>query len=109
MTDKIINNGLTQTSFADNGDQLIIKQSQDITGIIEANKKEYAQSMNNKGWDGNNAFAASNKVASIPLVVFAELEKQGITRGFQVLDMDRFKAWLNNPDNQVFRTRQGRV
>jgi hypothetical protein len=107
--DKTISNGISQTSFDDNGDQLIVKQSQNITGIIEANKKEYAESVSNKGWDGNNAFSAKNKVASIPLVVFAELEKQGITRGFQVLDMDRFKAWLNNPDNQVFRTRQGRV
>jgi hypothetical protein len=65
--------------------------------------------MDRKGWDGNNAISPQNKVASIPLVVFAELEKQGITRGFQVLDMDRFKAFLNNPDNQVFRTRMGKV
>ena len=106
---KSINNGNTTTSFIDNGDQLIIEQKQDISAIIEHNKALYNQSMDRKGWDGNNAFAPQNKVASIPLVVFAELEKQGITRGFQVLDMDRFKAFLNNPDNQVFRTRMGRV
>lgn len=109
MTNKTLSNGITQTSFADDGDQLIIAQSQDITGVIESNKREYAQSMNNRGWDGENVFGAKNKVATVPLVVFAELEKQGITRGFQVLDEDRFKAWLNNPDNQVFRTRQGRI
>lgn len=106
---KSINNGNTTTSFIDNGDQLIIEQKQDISAIIEHNKALYNQSMDRKGWDGNNAIAPQNKVASIPLVVFAELEKQGITRGFQVLDMDRFKAFLNNPDNQVFRTRMGRV
>jgi hypothetical protein len=65
--------------------------------------------MTNKGWDGNNAISPKNKVASIPLVVFAELEKQGITRGLNVLDTDRFKAFLNNPDNQVFRTRMGKI
>jgi hypothetical protein len=106
---KTINNGNTTTSFIDNGDQLIIEQKQDISAIIEHNKALYNQSLDRKGWDGNNAIAPQNKVASIPLVVFAELEKQGITRGFQVLDMDRFKAFLNNPDNQVFRTRMGRV
>lgn len=104
-----INNGTSTTSFIDNGDQLIVEQKQDISAIIEHNKALYNQSMDRKGWDGNNAFAPQNKVASIPLVVFAELEKQGITRGFQVLDMDRFKAFLNNPDNQVFRTRMGTV
>lgn len=106
---KSINNGNTTTSFIDNGDKLIIEQKQDISAIIEHNKALYNQSMDRKGWDGNNAISPQNKVASIPLVVFAELEKQGITRGFQVLDMDRFKAFLNNPDNQVFRTRMGRI
>ena len=105
MTNKI-HNGITETAFEDVGDQLIIKQSQDITGIIEANKAEYNQSTSNQGWSDQ---AFGNKVASIPLTVFAELEKQGITRGFTVLDMKRFKEWLNNPDNRVFRTRQGTI
>jgi hypothetical protein len=104
-----LNNGVTSTSFIDNGDELIIAQTQDIGAILEHNKALYNQSMDRKGWDGNNAISANNKVASIPLVVFAELEKQGITRGFNVLDMDRFKAWLNNPDNQAFRTRMGKL
>jgi hypothetical protein len=104
-----IHNGISSTTFVDQDDKLIIAQKQDITSIIEGNKIEYAQSLDTKGWDGNNVFSAKNKVASIPFVVFAELEKQGITRGFQVLDMKRFKAFLNDPDNQVFRTRMGKV
>lgn len=104
-----IHNGITSTSFVDNGDDLVIAQSQNIDAIIEHNKQSYNQSLSRKGWNGNNAIAPENKVASIPLVVFQELEKQGITRGFTVLDNDRFKAWLNNPDNQVFRTRMGTV
>ena len=105
MTHKI-NDGLKETSFIDNGGELIIEQKQDITGIIEANKAEYNQSMSRSGWSDD---AFGNKVASIPLTVFAELDKQGITRGFTVIDMKRFKEWLNNPDNQVFRTRLGRI
>ena len=107
--DKTLHNGITSTSFVDDGDQLIIAESQNITNVIEQNKKEYAQSTSSKGWDGENVFGSKNKVASIPLVVLADLEKQGIMRGFHVVDMNRFKAWLNNPDNQVFRTRQGRI
>ena len=105
MTHKI-NDGLKETSFIDNGGELIIEQKQDITSIIEANKAEYNQSMSRSGWSDD---AFGNKVASIPLTVFAELDKQGITRGFTVIDMKRFKEWLNNPDNQVFRTRLGRI
>jgi xylose isomerase len=102
----IISNGITDTSFIDNGDELIIAKSQDITGILEMNKREYAAQDERKTW-GNDAF--SNKVASIPLTVFSELEKQGITRGFAVIDKKRFNEWLNNPDNRAFRTRAGRI
>lgn len=105
MTDKIIDNGNgTKTSFHDSGDDLVIAHSQNISGLIEANKEEYNTA--NSGWKDN---ALENRVARIPLAVFAELEKQGITRGFTVLDMTRFKAWLNNPDNKVFRTKAGRI
>lgn len=105
MTDKIISNGITQTEFKDDGDQLIITQKQDIGAIIEANKAAYAQTDAKTRWGDT----LNNRVASIPLTVFADLEKQGITRGFTVIDMKRFKEWLNNPENQVFRTRAGRI
>ena len=39
------------------------------------------------------------KVASIPLVVWNDLQKKGITR-----DKAAFKRWLNDPDNKFFRT-----
>ena len=99
-----------QTAVHADGDGgILIQTRQDVSDIVEQNKKEYAESTNGKGWDGENAFSKKNKVASIPLVVLADLEKQGIMRGFHIIDMDRFKLWLNNPDNQVFRTRQGRI
>lgn len=105
MSNKI-HDGIKSTSFVDNGSELIIAKTQDISAIVESNKAEYAQSLSNKGWSDD---AFGNKVASIPFTVFEDLEKLGITRGFTVIDMPRFKAWLNNPDNQVFRTRQGRI
>ena len=105
MTDKIINNNDgSKTSFHDDGDQLVIAKSQNISQLIEANKEEYNTA--NSGWKDN---ALENRVARIPLAVFDDLEKQGITRGFTVIDMPRFKAWLNNPDNRVFRTKAGKI
>jgi len=101
-----ISNGITDTSFIDNGDELVILKSQDITGILEMNKREYAAQDERKRWSED---AFGNKVASIPLTVFADLEKQGITRGFAVIDKKRFNAWLNNPDNRAFRTRAGTI
>lgn len=105
MTKKI-NNGITQKEFTDVGDQLIITEKQDISAIVEANKADYKETDAKTKWSDGQL---SNRVARIPLVVFQDLEKQGITRGFTVIDMKRFKEWLNNPDNQVFRTRAGRI
>lgn len=101
-----LSNGITNTSFLEEGENLIIAHSQDITAILESNKREYAAQDERKRW-GECAF--SNKVASIPLTVFADLEKQGITRGCAVIDQKRFSAWLNNPDNRAFRTRAGTI
>jgi len=50
-----------------------------------------------------------NKIASIPFTVIDELNKQGIMRGFHIVDQKRMKAWLNERDNRVFRTRTGVV
>lgn len=105
MTDKVINNGINSTEFIDNGDELVIKQSQDISKIVENNQAEYNSYDTRAKWGDT----LSNKVASIPLTVFQDLEKQGITRGFTVIDMPRFKQWLNDPNNRVFRTRPGRI
>jgi len=104
MAEKI-SNGISNTEFSDDGDQLIIKQEQNITDIIEANKADYNATDSKASWGDT----LNNRVARIPLVVFAELEKQGITRGFTIIDMKRFKDWLNNPENRVFRTRAGRI
>lgn len=106
MTDKKLFNGVATTEFEDVGDKLIVKQTQDIGAILEANKADYNETDKNTKWSDGQL---SNRVARIPLTVFQDLEKQGITRGFTVIDMKRFKEWLNNPDNQVFRTRAGRV
>lgn len=101
-TDKI----KKRQSVAHNTDDgIVIATEQDITEIIEQNKREYNASSTT--WGDGDVF--SNKIASIPFTVIDELNKQKIMRGFHVLDSKRFKAWLNDPDNRFFRTKQGTV
>ena len=86
----------------DNGK--VIETKQDVSDIIERNKQEY--NTNTSKW-GNDVF--DNKIASIPMTVVDDLNKKGIMRGFHVLDQKKFFAWLNDPDNRFFRTKQGRI
>ena len=85
-------------------DGKIVETNQDVTDIIEKNKQEYNNSSTKWGED-----VFDNKIASIPLTVVDDLNKQGIMRGFHVLDQKKFFAWLNDPDNRFFRTKQGRI
>ena len=85
---------------------VIVETRQDLSGILEANRKEYNQYDERTKWSDN---LYGNKVASIPLTVIDDLNKMGIMRGFHVLDEKRFRAWLNNPDNRFFRTRPGTI
>ena len=85
---------------------LVIETIQDVSGIVESNKKQFNAYDERSRWSDE---LLGNKIASIPLTVIDELNKQGIMRGFHVLDQPRFKSWLNNPDNRAFRTRPGRI
>ena len=96
-----------QSAVHSDGDGgIIIETRQDISDILEQNKKEYNSFDERAKWSDE---LFGNKVASIPLTVIDDLNKQGIMRGFAILDEKRFKAWLNNSDNRVFRTRTGVV
>jgi hypothetical protein len=85
---------------------IVIETKQDISAILEQNQKEYNSYDERARWSDH---LFGNKVASIPMTVIDELNKQGIMRGFAILDEKRFKAWLNERDNRVFRTRTGVV
>ena len=92
-----------ESNFHDVDGKYFIENKQDITGIIESNKSQF------NAIDENAKWGEWTKIASIPNVVVDELNKQGIMRGFAVLDEKRFRLFLNNPDNRFFRTRPGQV
>jgi hypothetical protein len=93
-------------AHADGEGGLIIETRQDVSNIVAQNQKEFNSYDERAKWSDD---PYGNKVASIPLTVIDDLNKQGIMRGFHILDEKRFRHWLNQPDNRFFRTRPGVV
>jgi hypothetical protein len=96
--------GKTTSIGLNDKDEITVKQEQDVSDLIEQNKKEYNNA--NSKWSDE---LFGNKVASIPFTAIDKLNKQGIMKGFTVLDQKRFFAWLNNPENLFFRTKPGQL
>jgi hypothetical protein len=92
----------TIAHFDDDGG-LILETKQDVTEIIEGNKKAFNEVTSLDKWGD------LTKVARLPLTVVDDLNKKGIMRGFAVVNEKEFKVFLNDPDNRFFRTRPGRV
>ena len=79
-------------------DKIIISETQDVTAIIEANKRSA------NAIDKHQKHGEWSKVASIPMNIYYDLKRRGILD-----DPARLKSWLNDSDNRYFRTRGGRV
>ncbi len=80
-----------------------IETVQDITETVEMNKYNYKERSGTR-W---NHF--QNHVASIPTSIYYKLVREGIIDEKNDPDGERLKKWLNDPDNRVFRTRDGRL
>jgi hypothetical protein len=92
-------NGITTYYHYDQATGLSeVWDEQDVDTIIEHNKRSQTADRGRFG-DG-----LGDRVATIPLVVLGELDRQGITR-----DRKAFARWLNDSDNRFFRTNTIRV
>jgi len=91
---------------ADGEGGIVIQTRQDVSDIVEQNKKEYNSYDERARWSDQ---LFGNKVASIPMTVIDDLNKEGIMRGYAVVDEKRFAVWLNDPMNRAWRTRTGVV
>lgn len=83
-------------------DGVILETRQDVSQIVEANKRQMNES------SGKYEDVITH-VARLPLTVIDDLNHKGVMRGFKVLDQKAFKAFLNHPDNRFFRTHPGRI
>ena len=78
----------------------LIVQTQDLKPIIEANKRQA------NAFDKHQARQQRDgitHVARIPMVIWQQLQKLGITK-----DQKALNAWLDERDNRVFRTDDSR-
>ena len=70
-----------------------------MTEIVDYNKAERNMHDERSPWKGD-----MHRVASIPLVLWQELQRKGIAT-----DNKALMKWLDDPDNMAFRTRPGRL
>lgn len=77
----------------------VIESAQDIEPTLVENRIIRNRFDERSDWKGD-----FHKIASIPNVILFDLKRRNI------LDDDKkFKNWLNDRDNRMFRTRPGRV
>lgn len=82
--------------YRDEDGNVVTQTLQDIEPILEEN---LALRNERSGFKGD-----LHHVASIPIVVYEQLLKDGIAQ-----DEDRFKAWLNDSTNKMFRSHPGKL
>lgn len=86
----------------DTDDGIILETKQDVTQIVEANKRQFNES------DGKFDPVVTH-IARLPLTVIDDLNRKRIMQGFRVVDETAFRAFLNHPDNRFFRTHPAKV
>lgn len=98
MDSHLIADGVVTETLHEDGaaGRTYLEQEQDVTDIVEANRDLYNLA------DGVPRFGDGKRVASIPIVIWQELDRRGITR-----DPQAMRRWLNDPNNQAFRTLPG--
>jgi hypothetical protein len=89
----------------------VAKHTQDVEAIVDQNKVERNSGVN------DSSKSQFRKVASIPLVVVEQLKNRSMKEGgpidLNLLGVDiehtiRFNKWLNDRDNEGFRTNNSR-
>jgi len=75
----------------------IEERSPDVSDTLDRNKAAYNDNVGRK-------FGEMKHIASIPLSVYWQLERSGVTR-----DEKAFSRWLNDSENRYFRVFPGKV
>lgn len=93
-----VGNDGVETKIHFDANEFHVEKTQDIDAILKHNRDLKRET------DGWSKTRDMKKVASIPNVVVADLMQQGIWN-----NPERFKKWLNDSDNEMFRTSIGVV
>lgn len=101
LFEEVPESGITRLwHYDDDTDTATIETIQAVDPLIEINKEIHKAFDERARWKGDGM----ERVASLPLNVYYDLKAKGILD-----DQKKFRAWLNDKDNAVFRTRPGRV
>ena len=90
--------GITKYWHDNQDGTVTIESDQDVAAIMDSNKT------GRKDVDKHSKWGDMSRVASIPLTVYYDLKQKGILD-----DQVALRKWLNDPDNELFRTRKGKV
>ena len=82
----------------------VIEVVQDVSSIIEDNKRDYNQST--KKYSNE---LLGNHVMRLPLTVIDMLNEKGLMRRYHIPDQKAFNKWANDPENRHFKVKQGRL
>lgn len=91
--------------FDDETKEFTIFEEQDIEPIVAENASFMADHDERAPWRHKGSYDAPIRVAQIPAMVWRQMRKRGITPR----NRKAYVAFLNDPDNKIFRTRPGRI
>lgn len=89
--------------YNDLTDEVTIRKLQDVEGTLDMNKELFNQ-FSGVGYGDSNG---QHLVARIPVTVIDLWKEQGFD-WFSTTDKER-RAWLDKPENAVFKTRPGKL
>lgn len=96
--------------YDDQTGEFTIHKRQRIDQILRQNEIQRNSVDEKASWKHNGSWDAPVKVAEVPFVVAYGLMQRGILgTDFSIKDRVAYKKWLNDPENEVFRTRPGKV
>ena len=90
------------TTYEESADTFSVTTEQNVSPLINLNKQEY-----NSGDNNATTSVVGRKVASIPLLVWADWMKE--TNGAIQNDPKLLAKYLNDPDNKAWRTHNSRI
>lgn len=82
----------------DTDGSVTVEHRQDITDLVERNKREYAS------WDARSRWGVGRKVAEISMVALLDLQRRGIAR-----DPTLLLKWLESEEGRPYLTSPGRL
>ena len=103
MTDSPIKR---KTTYDTDGDKLVQHSVQDVSPLIELNKKEFNKDYIHGGVETQGGM---RKVASIPLII---IEKWKTEHGVDITNKDHWdkvKKLLNDPEYRFLRTHESNI